>query len=481
VLSAAVSFLISMAVAALLTPLVRALARNASLLDWGGERNVHSEPTPRLGGVAIVTAFYTPIAVLSLVRTDTGELFYENRNTAFGLIASGLIVALLGLFDDVKGARAWLKLSVQLVVAIGLYYVGFRVDEIATPFGYAIPLGWFGPPFTVLWIVGVINALNLIDGLDGLAGGVALFAVGTTFILALARGDALMMLFMGCLGGAVLGFLLYNFNPASIFMGDTGSMFLGLVLAATSIQTNQKSSTTVAILVPLIVLGLPIADTLFAVGRRAYLGKSPFSADRGHIHHRLLDRGLTHRGAVLVLWSICVVLAASALLLQYSNSLQSVVLLAFVISVFVVGARYLGRMPSRVPKHLEESVVSNPIWTPLRTSLRVENKRMLGATTPKELWDALAQFRRTLGASGLCFRLVDEKRPDGLTYSDPSFNQSATEVVTVKSEESSPSVEVFLSACWEHPANREARQELDRALELVCDLTLVHWLRIRET
>ena len=145
-------------------------------------------------------------------------------------------------------------------------------------------------PFTVLWMVGVINAMNLIDGLDGLAGGVAFFAVATNFLLALFRGDVLLCLAMAALAGAVLGFLVFNFNPASIFMGDTGSMFLGFVLAAVSLKTSSKSGTAVAMLVPIISLGLPIMDTLLAMTRRMLLGRPMFSADKEHIHHRLMSR-----------------------------------------------------------------------------------------------------------------------------------------------------------------------------------------------
>ena len=169
-----------------------------------------------------------------------------------------------------------------------LYKLGFRIDAIANPFGEPIALGWASLPFTMFWIVGVINALNLIDGLDGLAGGVALVAVITTFLVSLQRGHPLMMLFSAALAGAIVGFLFYNFNPASIFMGDTGSMFLGFVLAATAIQTNQKASTAVAVLIPAIALGLPIMDTLLAIGRRAVRGRPLFQADKEHIHHRLI-------------------------------------------------------------------------------------------------------------------------------------------------------------------------------------------------
>ena len=193
-------------------------------------------------------------------------MFYEHPQSALGIFLGGLAIACLGVYDDVKGSGAGKKFAVQFGVAALMYYLGFRVERLANPFGADIELGLFAIPFTLFWIVGVVNAMNLIDGLDGLAGGVALFAVATTFIVAFNQPNPLMMLFMAALAGAIVGFLFYNFNPATIFMGDTGSMFLGFILAASAIRTNQKSTTAVAILMPIIALGLPILDTMLAMG-----------------------------------------------------------------------------------------------------------------------------------------------------------------------------------------------------------------------
>jgi len=240
--TAGVAFVLSVICGALLTPLVRQLAHRFGLFDHArSSRKIHGKPIPRLGGIAIVIAFYTPLVGLLLFQTGVGQLFYAERDHVIGLFAGGLSIAALGLYDDLRGANAWKKFLVQFAVAGLLYYLGFRIDVIANPLGSEIHLGWVSLPFTVFWIVGVINALNLIDGLDGLAGGVALVAITTTFLVSLQRGHPLMMLFTSALAGAIVGFLLYNFNPASIFMGDTGSMFLGFVLSATAIQTNPAA------------------------------------------------------------------------------------------------------------------------------------------------------------------------------------------------------------------------------------------------
>src|SRR5580765_2978700 len=229
--TAAVAFVLSVLCGTVLTPLIRRLAHRLGVLDHAlSSRKIHGKPIPRLGGIAIVIAFYVPLIGLTLFPTGVGELFLAQRKHVIGLFGGGLPIALLGLYDDLRGAGAGRKFLVQFAVAGFLYYLGFRIEVLANPFGEGITLGWVSLPFTLFWIVGVINAMNLIDGLDGLAGGVALVAVVITFLISFQRGHPLMMLFSSALAGAILGFLFYNFNPATIFMGDTGSMFLGFVL-----------------------------------------------------------------------------------------------------------------------------------------------------------------------------------------------------------------------------------------------------------
>ena len=382
-----------MAVAAGLTPLLRAFALRHGLLDAAiGSRKIHGKPIPRLGGVAIVIGFYVPLCGLLLYSTGMGATLFENRARTFGLLGGGLAIAALGLVDDLRGTGAGLKFTVQFAVAFALYQLGFRIEHIATPFGATADLGLFALPFTMLWMVGVVNAMNLIDGLDGLAGGVALFALGTTFAIAVFRGDAVMVLFSATLGGSVLGFLFYNFNPASIFMGDTGSMFLGFVLAASSIWTNQKSSTAVAILVPLVALGLPIADTLFALLRRALRGRPLFSADKEHIHHRLLALGLTQRQAVVVLYGTCIVLACAALVLSFANSVQTAAVLSVLSIVGFIGLRWLGFLGRSEAQERPANVDERRKNRGVRAGVRDLAAELRGAASVSEIWDAVKPF-----------------------------------------------------------------------------------------
>src|SRR5262249_7089798 len=283
-----------------------------------------------------------------IVDSAVGRIFRASPELIAGLFLGGITIALLGVYDDFRGAGARLKFLIQFAVAIGIHWLGFRIEQIANPFGAPLPLGALIVPFTLLWIVGLMNAMNLFDGLDGLAGGVAFFAVATNFILAFARGEVLLCLVMAALAGAVLGFLVFNLHPASIFMGDTGSMFLGFVLATVSIKTSAKSGTAVAMLVPIIALGLPIMDTLLAIFRRTLLGRAVFSSDKEHIHHRMMSRlVMSHRRAVLVLYGLCCLFALTALGLAYANSAQGAMLLLGVGLVVFVLMRKLGYLSLR--------------------------------------------------------------------------------------------------------------------------------------
>jgi UDP-GlcNAc:undecaprenyl-phosphate GlcNAc-1-phosphate transferase len=461
--TAVVSFLLSMSVAAVLTPFVRAYALRRGLLDAAvGSRKIHGKPIPRLGGIAIVAGFYAPVSALLLFTTGMGTLLFADRTRAFGLLGCGLAIAALGLVDDLRGAGAALKFAVQFAIALVFFQLGFRIEHIATPFGGPLELGLFSLPITLLWVVGVVNAVNLIDGLDGLAGGVALFALGTSFIIAFVRGDTIMALFASSLAGSVLGFLIYNFNPASIFMGDTGSMFLGFILAAGSVWTNQKSSTAVSILVPLVALGLPLGDTMLAIGRRALRGRPLFSADREHIHHRLLAMGLSQRQAVVVLYCVCGVLGAAALVLSYANSAQTAAVLTILSLVGFVAVRRLGFLQSppiagQRRKNLE-----------VRAFVRAMAAELQRATEVSEVWDLIKPFGKSVGASRFSLA-VAVQRASGERFTAlyeqaaPTSSHPAFEAAFAIGDEAGR-----IQLGWD-----DGRAEIDRdheiAVEILCD------------
>ena len=405
--TAGVAFVLACLVSGLLTPVVRRFALRHRLFDdHVSARKIHGRPIPRLGGIAIAAGFYAPLLALLIEASSVGGQFYANSRQAIAFLAGGIAICSLGLYDDIKGSGAGKKFLAQFAIAGALYWFGFRIDKIALPFVGVFSLGPLSVVFTMVWIVGVINAMNLIDGLDGLAAGVGLFGLVTTFVLAATRSDPIMMLFMASLGGATLGFLVYNFNPASIFMGDTGSMFLGYVLAVGSIQTNQKSSTAVAILIPIVALGLPIADTLLAMIRRAVNHQPMFSADRAHIHHKLLDLGLSQKKAVLTLYGTSILLGAMALLLTVASGFQTAVILLVMGTAGFIGIRRLG---------YGQLKLSDEARSEIDAGKRLA--KLVAATDERRLWTELKAVAEGLGITSL--RLAVDYQQDG----DPTSSQ----------------------------------------------------------
>jgi UDP-GlcNAc:undecaprenyl-phosphate GlcNAc-1-phosphate transferase len=339
-----VIFAVALIASLLLTPLARRLAIGLGAVGSVGGRNVHARSIPRLGGLALMAGF----SVSTLLALAFGGLIDVYLKPQFmelvGVIAGGALLCVTGAVDDVRGLRAVHKLAAQILVATLAYACGFRIDAIALPFTGPLSMGVFALPVTVIWIVGITNAVNLIDGLDGLAAGVGFFAAFTSFVVAFVGGNLFVSLLMAALMGVLAGFLFFNFNPARIFMGDSGSYFLGYVLATLSLTgaLQQKASTAVSLLVPMIALGLPIFDTLLTMVRRVLERRSVFSPDRGHIHHRLLDLGLTHRRAVMLLYGVCVVFTASAIAISLGRTWQTGIALLCVSLVLVALVRFVG-------------------------------------------------------------------------------------------------------------------------------------------
>lgn len=310
------TYLVAMAAAAvvtlLVTPLVIRFAPRFGAVDLPGGRRVNKRAIPRLGGLAILAGFAAPLLGLFFWDNAVSEAFLEIPKRAVALLGGAVAMSLLGTLDDVRGVRAWQKLVVQMALAGLAYAAGFRIDNVSLPLIGELHMGVFALPVTILWVVGIVNAINLIDGLDGLAAGASFFACVVTFVVGILSGNMLVSLLAVSLGGALLGFLFFNFNPARIFMGDSGSMMLGWVLALMSLL-GAKGSTAVALAVPVLALGLPIMDTLLAIVRRFLERRPIFSPDQGHLHHRLVALGLTHRRAVLVLYGASLIFTVAAI------------------------------------------------------------------------------------------------------------------------------------------------------------------------
>lgn len=335
----ALSFFIAIGIVLVITPAVIFLANKTGAVDKPDARKVHTKPIPRIGGIGIYLAFTLSIIFISIISNFEGETL----RTIQGLIISGTIMFLIGIIDDYKNLPAKVKLLGQIIAAAVLvFFFDVRVDFITDLRGGYIYFGFAAVPATIFWMVGITNTVNLIDGLDGLAAGVSGLAATTILLVAMEQHFFLITILTAALAGAAFGFLFYNTNPAQIFMGDSGSLFLGFMLASISIIGAVKSAATIALIVPILALGIPIFDTTFAILRR-YLGGQPiFKPDKGHLHHRLLKLGFTQRQAVFLMYVISAMLGVSAIALtEVNNQIAVIILLAIIVAIFY-GANKLG-------------------------------------------------------------------------------------------------------------------------------------------
>ncbi len=304
--------LATLALTLVLTPLAMALARRAGAIDEPGPRRIHLEPVPTMGGLAFVAAV---LGVAWASRALPGPAAALDVRPLLGLTLAAIPIVALGVVDDLRGVGPWAKLGVQACAAMVLVHFGYGVPLLTNPFGDPVGAGVLSGPLAVVWVLVVVNAINLIDGLDGLASGVVLLASATLWWTGRAHADFYVMYVAALLIGACAGFLRWNFPPARVFMGDTGSQFLGLTLAAASLLENRKGTAAVTLLLPIVAMGVPIIDSVLAFARRLVSGRHVFHADSGHVHHRLLRLGLSPRGAVLALWALCAVLGVIAVAL----------------------------------------------------------------------------------------------------------------------------------------------------------------------
>jgi UDP-GlcNAc:undecaprenyl-phosphate GlcNAc-1-phosphate transferase len=387
------AFIIATVVSIFLTPLVRAVALRIGAVSSPGGRHIHVRIVPRLGGIAIFVALMTPLIGLFFVESAVALVIRAQTTQVAGLLIGGGLMGLVGLMDDTRGLRASHKLFAQLAASAVAFHFGFRIDAIAIPGLGDLQMGAFALPITMLWISGVVNAVNLIDGLDGLAAGVVFFAGVTNFVVAQLAGSVFVALIMAAMLGALFGFLFYNYNPARIFMGDSGSYFLGYVLATTSLAgALQKESTAVSLLIPVVALGIPITDTLLTIVRRFVERRPIFAADRGHIHHKLLDLGLTHRRVVLLIHGLSIVLTLAAIGLALGRSWEVGLAILAASAVLVVLIRSAGYFENivRSPR-----VVRDRDAERLRKALRKLPLQLAEAESEREIWLALDELLST--------------------------------------------------------------------------------------
>lgn len=354
--------LVALVVTIALTPPLRRFARRIGAIDVPGGRRINTRPMPRLGGVAIYVGFVTALLVamvltrpVELVRTAEAlsiQITLSPRTeyqALLGILLGATVLFLAGMWDDIRGMNPAVKFLVQVAAAAILIPFGLTTRFLTHPLtGAIVPLGPFGDLFTVIWVVAVVNATNFIDGVDGLASGIAAIAATTLFLTAGVKADVISMVLAACLVGSALGFLRHNFSPARIIMGDSGSMFVGYILGGISVMGLYKSFAALSLIVPILALAVPIVDTAYAIVRRFRSRQPIYLPDRGHLHHRLLDRGLSQRQTVLWLYLVSAFFGVGALVVAGVNRNASLITLGIIAALLFVGARRM-RLLERKP------------------------------------------------------------------------------------------------------------------------------------
>ncbi|MFY9612158.1 MAG: MraY family glycosyltransferase [Tissierellaceae bacterium] len=321
-------FFITFVFTTIFTPLVRSLALRVGAIDIPkDERRIHKRPMPLMGGFAIYLGI-----LFSFI------LFLPMETSLTSILLGGTIILVSGIIDDIRGLKPMYKILFQVLACLVIIFGGVKIDFISNPFSQnssLLYLRWLSLPITLFWTIGITNTINLIDGLDGLAAGVSMIASLSLMLVAERLGLTDITILSSMVAGACLGFLPYNFNPARIFMGDTGALLLGFLLAAISIEGVMKSVATIALVVPILILGVPIFDTTYAIIRRLLNGQPVRIADKSHLHHRLLAKGYNQRKTVLILYGFSLILGCSAIIVAINNSNQAVYLsmLTFIIGI----------------------------------------------------------------------------------------------------------------------------------------------------
>jgi len=343
-------YLGSALLALIVTPVVIWMAPRINAMDRPGVRTVHQRPVPRIGGLAIFLSAMALIVSVIFLNNDIGEAFRSMRLQLITLLGSATFIFLVGLIDDLRGLPARCKFVAELFIAFALCLAGVRISDIAFTNEWMLPLGNWGYLLTLLWVVGITNAVNLSDGLDGLAAGVSAIACGTIAIFAAHSNEVVMAVLMLALLGSLSGFLFFNFNPAKVFMGDCGSLFIGFTIAAASVMCVSKSTALVGLALPVLALGIPIFDTLFSMLRRFLERRSLFAPDRSHFHHRLLELGLHQRHAVIAIYLATLLATGLGLFMMLSENASSLIVFGCVLLLILLLFRVVGEV------HLHETI-----------------------------------------------------------------------------------------------------------------------------
>ena len=388
-------FLIATFSALVITPLVRRLCQRYNFLDVPTDgRRMHKSAVPRLGGIAIFASFILALSTLPLVSNLLTDSLRPHTSQLFIILIPATLVLLLGVYDDLRGANAAIKFLGLGLIASLFYAMGGRIEVLAIPFVGAIhfhpAIGFF---ITVFWLVGISNAFNLIDGIDGLAPGAALFSSLVILVVSLAGENPLMVVVALVLCGSLAGFLRYNFNPASIFLGDSGALFVGFLLASLSVLGAQKATTAVAVITPILAFGLPVVDTGMTMARRLISGRPLFQGDGEHIHHMLLARGWSQRRVVMILYAVCAVFGLLATVsTKTSSPVTGLVLFVIAVAVIIAVGHLRYHEVDELRAGMKRTVGDRRVRVANNIRVRRASLALTKALSLNELFEAVAQM-----------------------------------------------------------------------------------------
>lgn len=459
-----VVFSVAAAASIILTPVVIVVARRFRLYDPREARKVHRLPTPRIGGVAIVLAMLSASLGAMAFDERLGHIFADMTHQLVVLFVSSTLIFIVGVLDDVRGLRALYKLAAQLLIAVGVCAFGVRIGFVPQ-LGY---LGWLDWPVTIIWIVAITNAVNLIDGLDGLAAGIAAAACAVIAAFNFYSGYVAMGVLMLALLGSLMGFLLFNFNPARIFMGDSGSMFLGFFLATASIVSATKVATVMGLLVPALALGLPLFDMMLSVFRRLLDRRSIFAADRGHIHHRLLDGGLDHPKAVVVLYLVTLLAAGAGLAMMFWRGGGEIIVFAVALLMLMFVFRLAGMVRFRqIYSQVRENLDRQRTIRRERRHFESMHNRLATAWTLQQWWRAVRRLARRLQFLQVRIEVCcgEQTEPEIMTYRNADLHVGNASVMQVSIPVSSSRAQRLRQIDIEIPAT-EPLEDIGRRISL---------------
>jgi UDP-GlcNAc:undecaprenyl-phosphate GlcNAc-1-phosphate transferase len=417
-----------------ITPIVIAVGRKLRIYDSPTARKVHTGQIPRIGGIAIFLSSTILVVTVLFLDNTIGDRFRNIQTQVIALLCAATFIFLVGFVDDVRGVRVRYKLLAQIAAAAAMCMAGARIESLNFANLFTLRFGLFSFPLTILWIISITNAVNLIDGLDGLAAGICAIACIVIAVFALAGGNLVLAVMMLALIGSLSGFLFFNFNPARIFMGDCGSMFLGFMLGSASVMCATKSGTMVALALPAIVLGLPIFDTAFSMLRR-YLNRWAItSPDRGHLHHRLLDMGLRHRHVVIIMYAITALAAGLGMFMMITQGSSTIVIFFGVILLLLLAFRAVGavRLRETIARIKYNKVISREAAedTSLFQELHLAFHQNVSF---RQWWQIVSDAAEKEGLSELCLTVTARSgRSHQFTWRTNNHDKDPDEVTNVK-------------------------------------------------